>query len=713
MAVLRNGRIPDLQETAAVWLPLLPDPAFAGRMRKKIAPGHFYVGLEWKSGQWAVEWARAQRLRLVWAQPLRWVESPQTYAVATAVFQHLPLQETMRGDYALDGLLPATAIGKRWGDAGREALANTVAIARQCGFDFSTLPAPPTPPDTALRRLIEKRLGQQAWSDAERARIHAEYAVIEKMGFAEYFLIAAAIGDFCRSRQIYFNLRGSGASSLILNLLGVSRIHPLKEGLLYERFVNSRRSDLPDIDIDIDSQRRPEVLQWVFKRYQGRVAYVSAHKFFGARSALYETARAAGLSPDEGHALTRNLPLFARPADLRERAKGPHAGLHRAAALLEGVFKELSLHPGGVVFSPDATKPFFPLERSPDGFPQVCWDKNAIERLNVFKIDLLGVRGFTVVAPVALHAAAHVDVADAQVWRTIREARTIGCFQIESPLSRDNLGGCQPTNLQELSICLAIIRPGPAKSGMKQAYQERRPPAHPLFVTLFAASRGMLIFEEQVSLLLHTVTGWDLEKAEIVRRALKKGGSEALQKEFRQCGRQKGWDDGDLSFFWETCRNFSLYAFCQAHSAAYAHSAYLSAWFKTHYPLAFFCRLLNAGGGYYPLPVYIDEVKRWGIRILPPDINRSQRGFSEEGRDMRCGLLFVKGIGPVCAARIIEQRGSGYATLEDFIARTAAGKREIAALLAASALASLGHDGFDAAEKQRNWQHALGFAPSA
>ncbi len=708
--VLARRAVPALKEVAVVLLPASPDSAWLGRMRGKAPPGNCWLGLEWGTGRRLVEWARGEKLPLAWANPVRWVGEEASCRSAMAVFRHLPLGEALRLDLSLGGLLPGAAVRRRFGEAGGEALKSTFALAERAAFFFDRLEEPPGGEDEELAAEVGRSLRAAGADWKERQRVNRELQVIRRLGFAPWFRIAAEIAAFCREQAIHFHLRGSGASSAVLYRLGLSRVDPLAHGLLFERFVNGLRDDLPDIDIDIDSSRRAEVFGWLFRRWPERVAFLSSHKFFGARSALYETARAAGHGPEEAHALTRHLPLFARPAELRGRGRGPLAPVYEAAAALEGVFKELSLHVGGVVFGSRRAADSFPLERSPDGFPQLPWDKDGVERLKIFKLDLLGVRGFEVVAPAAL--AGEPDAADPDTWRTIAGARTLGCFQIESPLARDNLRRCQPANLGELAVALAIIRPGPARSGMKQAYQERRAPRHPLLAELFPGTRGALIYEEQISVLLHRLTGWSLEMAEKVRRELKKKKGEARRAEFLALGRAAGWGGAELEMFWHLALDFSLYAFCHAHSAAYARTAFLSAWCKTHRPVEFFCRLFNSGGGYHPLPVYVEEAKRWGVPVLPPDVNRSGVRCQPEGGAVRLGLLFVNGLGPKGAARLVERRNDGYAALDELQARAGAGERELAALLAVSALRTIGLDGLGAAERRRNWRERLGFLPS-
>ncbi len=692
------------------------------KLREKVSAENLYLGLEWHSKRGVIEIARKLDIPLVWAHPLRWVNNPEKYAVVSAVFNHQSLAEMLHrmeisSDLNLSGPIGSSAIFKRWGDIGREAVKNTFAVSSRVDFDFSRITSSDDFPGTAglllpaerLEEVVNGEMRRRDLNIAERERTYRELNIVKDMGFCAFFLIAAEIASFCKKNRIYFNLRGSGVSSFILYLLGLSRVNPLRYNLLFERFVNSLRDDLPDIDIDIDSSRRAEVLNWVFERYKKRVAFVSTHKFFRARSALYELARASGFNPEESHKLSKELPFFAPPAELKGKGKGKLAELYSRAALLDGVYKELSLHVGGVVFSVAEIGKSYPLEKSPQDFPQMVWDKNTIDRLRIFKLDLLGVRGFDVISPAAL--GGDFDFEDGEVWGNIRQGNTVGCFQLESPLARENLQKVQPQNSEELAISIAIIRPGPAQSGMKQAYIEKKAPLHPLLKKIFPHTRGALIFEEQISVLLHTVTGWNLEHSEMVRRFLKKMRGEEYRGKFFQRGKKNGWKEKELEQFWKIATDFSLYAFNQAHSLSYAYSAYISAWLKTRQPLTFFCRLFNSGGGYYPLLFYIEEAKRWGIKLLPPDVNFSRIGFSEELGAIRTGFLFVKGIGRKISGRILDERGSGYLSVGDFIARTRLGERELSALMAVCAFQSLGQDGFSLEERRSNWQKYLGFVP--
>jgi DNA polymerase III alpha subunit len=576
-------------------------------IRKQVGGGNFYFGLEWNSGRWVVDMAREQNIPLVWAQPWKWVMNPEKYAVVSAVFNHHPVSDILMGsrsgELPLYGPLSGYAISKRFGEAGKTAMRNTFTLASRVRFDFSDISARhmsssssgvhplhslvrggssaqarKAGPGTILEEVVNREMRTRDLTVAERERTFRELNIIKEMGYSIYFLIAAEIGAYCRRSRIYFNLRGSGVSSFILYLLGLSRVNPLEHDLLFERFVNSLRDDLPDIDIDIDSSRRAGVLDWVFDSYKNRVVFVSTHKFFRARSALYEVARCYGLNVDDAHKLSKEQPMFASPAELKEKARenGRMGEIYRMASLLEGVYKELSLHVGGVLFCEDEIRKMFPLERSPHGFDQVVWDKDSVERLRIFKLDLLGVRGFDVIAPAVLEGK--VDFTDPEVWETIRKARTIGCFQLESPLIRKHLLMVKPRNLREIAISIAIIRPGPSQSGMKDSYIEKREPMHPVLKKIFPYTQGTVIFEEQISVLLHTVTGWNLEFSEKIRRALKKKKGEPFREDFFTKGRANGWKKSDLETIWKLADDFSRYAFNQGHSVSYAYSAYVSAW---------------------------------------------------------------------------------------------------------------------------------------
>jgi len=723
VASYNEKKMTAMKEVSAVFIPgrIRGDIASVfSNIRDRMSGSRIWFGLEWNSDRKFVDYAVGEKIPLVWANALRWIGTPESYKTVSSVFRHLPLEEADKDPrIPLYGPLSYTAVAKRWGNSGRQAMKNTFALADSARFDYaesfaaslgrSPVKGSGDSHSARLRRVVAKEMERAGAGEDAGKRAERELLKIDDLGFAPHFLIAADIARYCREQEIYFNIRGSGGSSYVLFLLGLSRVNPMRHNLLFERFVNAHRDELPDIDIDIDSSRRGEVLKWVFGKYPGKVAFISTHKFFRGRSALYEVARSHGFDPEESHRMSKEVDIFASPSELKGRGTGQIREINDQAARLKNVYRELSLHLGGVIFSERDIRESFPVEVSPHGFDQIAWDKDTVERLKIFKLDLLGVRGFDVISPYVL--GSRVDFGDARVWASVKRADTKGCFQLESPLARENLLKAAPANLEELAISIAIIRPGPARSGMKKAYLERRKPFHPLLGRIFSYTRGALIYEEQISILIHHVTGWSLEFSEKVRRGLKKRKGEEFRKGFFASGLEKGWSEGELKNFWKMASDFSLYAFNNAHSISYAYSAYVSAWARTRFPVRFFSRLFNSGGGYYPLPVYIEEAKNCGLQILPPDINRSNIGFTEEEGAIRTGLIFIKGIGSKLSARVLKERGNGYIGLEDFINRTRAGEREVSALMAVSAFGSVGCSGFSEEELKKNWSDYLGFQP--
>jgi len=719
VASLNSKELSEMEDVAVIYIPSgrVANAVKVIRNLKELIPtGNLYFGLEWNTSREILKDAKKQGLPYVWVQTLKWIGNPEKYKTVFSVFTHIPMQEIADDNsVSLYGPLSYGAISKRWGAIGRVAMKNTFRFANSIEFDFE-MNFKLSGDDNGggrffekLEKIVNSKIASNNGNTKQRRRAEKEFAKIKEMGFASYFLIASDISSYCRKEKIYYNIRGSAGSSYILYLLGLSKMNPMEHNLIFERFINSRRDELPDIDIDIDSSRREEVLNWVFNRSGEKVAFLSTHKFFRGRSALYEVARSYGFNPEESHKMSKEIALFASPSDLKGMGKDGMRKIYDRAALLEGVYNELSLHLGGVIFSDRKIRESFPVEVSPGGYSQIVWDKDSVERLKIFKLDLLGVRGFGVISPYVY--GDEVEFKDREVWENIKRAGTKGCFQLESPLSRENLEKTKPSDLNELAISIAIIRPGPARSGMKRSYIFKESPLHPVLKEIFPYTRGTVIFEEQISILLHHISGWSLELSERVRRELKKRRGEVFREEFYLAGSNRGWLQKDMSLFWDIATDFSSYAFNHAHSISYAYSAYISAWMKYRFPVKFFTRLFNSGGGYYPLPVYIEEAKSCGVAILPPDVNLSGPVFSEEGLGVRTGLMFIKGVGRKLSSKILEMRRSGFTSVEDFISRTKTGDRELSALMAVSAFNSLGYNGFSEKEKLKNWKEYLGFVP--
>ncbi len=660
-------------------------------------------------------------LPIVWANPVKYLTSPERLVLLHAIEKKVPYppeRDRLLAKVRRFGPDQEALALRRFGDAAGEALARTAEVAGKCGFVFENV-VPNLPADLfprSFREVVLERLTAArnlAWKERQRAR--RELAAIEQSGFGPYFLVVHDIVEFARRRGILHNLRGSGASSFLGWLLGISHVNPMEFDLYFERFLNRGRPDPPDIDIDFDSRRRDEVLEYVLERYgAGRTgaAYVCSLKDFGGRSALYETLRAFGAPPEEARGLSKRVPYFSEPSWLRRAA--PDAGRLEAwklAADLQDVYHEISLHVGGVILTPGPVERCLPLETSAKGLRMTHFDKDAVEDLRLIKLDLLSVRGLAAVSETKRRLELRtVPPGDAATYAALRSARTVGCFQVESPAMMNLLRRMRPADVHEITQALALVRPGPTESGMKEALLRRRAGRGAagedgFLARILPETGGILLYEEQVMQVAERVAGLPPEEGDLLRRGLRKGrgGDPALRAKFVREAAERGYAAADVERLWKTMEKFSSYSFNKAHSASYAFMAYQAVYLKVHHPAAYFTAVLNAGGGYYDLPEYVAEAKRNGLRVLAPDANRSGAAFEVENGAIRVGLTSIKGLGLRTVARVLEERRAGgdYASVEDFLARVKPGKAELLSLIRAGV--------FDSLEPRRTRQVLLYF----
>ncbi len=663
---------------------------------------------------------------VVWANPLKYLTSPERLVLLHAIEQKIPYppeRDRLLGKMRLFGPDQEALALRRFGDAARDALARTAEVAEKCEFVFENV-IPGLPADLfprTLREVVMERLTAAknlTWKERQRAR--RELTAVEQSGFGPYFLAVHDIVEFARGRGILHNLRGSGASSFLAWLLGISHVSPMEFDLYFERFLNRGRPDPPDIDIDFDSRRRDEVLKYVLERYgagKTGAAYVCSLKSFGGRSALYETLRAFGAPPEEARSLSKRVPYFAEPSSLRLAAPAPgRLDVWKLAAELQDVYHEISLHVGGVILTPGPVERYLPLETSAKGLRMTHFDKDAVEDLRLIKLDLLSVRGLAAISETKekLQLRA-LPPGDAATYAALRAARTVGCFQVESPAMMNLLRRMKPVDIHEITQALALVRPGPTESGMKEAllrrrsgrrgpakngdtYQRYMSPSDDAFLArILPETGGILLYEEQVMQVAERVAGMPPEEGDLLRRSLKqgRGGDAALRAKFAREAGERGYGAPEVERLWKTMEKFSSYSFNKAHSASYAHMAYQAVYLKVHQPVTYFAAVLNAGGGYYDLPEYVAEAKRNGIRILGPDANRSGSGFEVEaaagGGAIRVGLTSIKGLGLKTIERLLDERAAGgeYLSVEDFLARTKPGKAELLTLIKAGVFDSL------------------------
>jgi len=613
-----------------------------------------------------------------------------------------------------------------------EVFSTSLRIAGECNIELELgrlhLPRYPLPPgESAPRRLrtlcregVKKRYGIVR-SGLEQ-RLEKELGVIFRLGMADYFLLVEEIVDFARRRGIPTLGRGSAANSLVCYLLGITGVDPLRYNLYFERFLNDKRQDPPDIDLDFPTNRRDEVVSWIYRRFgSDRVAMLSTTVRFRARSALRETARVMGRGEEWAGRLTGSLPYYAslRDPDLIRREApecrdlpwdDPEAGkILKVASRLEGLPRHLSVHPGGMVITPEPLTGYLALTRAAKGIVVTQPDMYSVKKLGLVKIDILGQRALAVVEDVVRGVGDGVDEIDFSVIDPTRDeatreliasGRTIGCFYVESPVMRSLLKRLSCREFETLVAASSIIRPGVSSTGCAESYIARHlgrevpRPIHPLVDGILQDTYGVMIYQEQVMRVVSEAAGLSPADSDEFRRCMsKKPGWRALanyRERFIRGAVNNHLLRKTAVELWRRIEGFAAYAFCQAHSASFARLSYQTAYLKAHYPARFMASLISRRGGFYSTREYVREAVRMGLSIYPPDVNRSDYLYRSEGEGIRVGLMEVKGLRQNTIRRIMKEReNSPYRSWKDFLLRARPDSGELSKLIGSGALGSL------------------------
>ena len=542
-----------------------------------------------------------------------------------------------------------------------------------------------------------------------RARLDDELATVATLGFDSYFLTVADIADMARSKGIRVAARGSGAGSLICHLLGISGVDPIKHGLLMERFCSPLRRALPDIDIDVESDRRLEIYDAVFDRYGtqswsspdaiSRCATVSMVETYRARHAIRDAGAALGLPPTEIDLLAKSMPhiraanIPAALASLPElkslKVSSPLAAMTIALAQrLDGLPRHLSMHPCAIALSDATLLDRAPVQIGASGYPMLEFDKDDVEDIGLLKLDVLGVRMQSAIAHAVYEIQRTHDpefdidaipLDDPDTYRLIQSTQTLGLFQIESPGQRELVGKLQPRTFNDLIIDISLFRPGPVKSDMIRPFLQARGGftaprlIHPSLAPILEQTEGVVVFHEQVISIIAQMTGISLAAADEKRRALgSKDGQQEVCDWFFPAAADKGYELSIINEVWEILRAFASFGFCKAHAAAFALPTYQSAWLKRHYPAAFFSGVLTHEPGMYPRRLMLDEARRMNVHLAPLDINYSQGKYGVEDVDgldaIRIALSAISGASASEIQSI--EKGQPYIDLADFYRRS-------------------------------------------
>ena len=631
-----------------------------------------------------------------------------------------------------------------------EAIENTVKIAERCNveFDFKSvhLPKYPLPegednPAKYLRRLCEQGLSERYAPDREDAkkRLDYELSVIERMGYVDYFLIVWDYVYFAKTHGILVGPgRGSGAGSIVAYTLDITTIDPLKYDLLFERFLNPERISMPDLDIDFDYERRGEVIEYVAGRYgKDHVAQIITFGTMAAKAAVRDVGRVLDMSYAEVDAVSKMIP-FALDMTLKkalEQSKELNASYENdervkklidTAMKLEGMPRNASTHAAGVLITSHPVHEYVPLQTN-DEVITTQFPMGTLEKMGLLKMDFLGLRTLTVIGDTLRMAeeggAPHMDPADIPmddegVYAMISEGDTDGVFQLEGGGMRNFLANMKPGSFEDIIAAISLYRPGPMESIPRYIAGKQNPDAvqylDPQLKPILSVTYGCMVYQEQVMQIVRDLAGYSMGRSDLVRRAMAKKKHDVMAKEKEYFIHGKVNEDGTLDVpgavrngvpeevaekLFEEMTAFASYAFNKPHAAGYAVVALQTGWLKLHYPAEFMAAMMNSfTGNADKVAFYIQHLRRLGIPVLPPDVNKSTDRFSVDHSGdqpaVRFGMGAVKNVGKNAILAIVEEaRQNGpFKDIFDFADRVpsdAINKRAVECLIRAGAFDTL------------------------
>lgn len=580
-----------------------------------------------------------------------------------------------------------------------EAIDNTVKIAERCKveFDFTKTHVPIFEPpagktrDEYLKEIIEEGLKRRypEITEAIRKRVEHEFAVIQKSGYVSYFLIVWDFVNFAKKSGIPVGPgRGSAAGSVISYALGITDIDPLPYDLLFERFLNPERVTMPDIDIDFCYERRDEVIHYVTEKYsKDNVAQIITFGTMMAKAVIRDVGRVMNMPYNEVDKIAKLVPTELEITIETALEREPElANLYKTnpqvrelidmASILEGMARHASTHAAGVVISQKPLREHVPLFKTSDGQISTQFAMESLEKIGLLKMDFLGLRTLTVIddtLKIIKRIKKHeihwneVPIDDKKTFEHLSKAQSIGIFQLESSGMRDILKKLRPDKFEDLIAILALYRPGPIGSGMVDDFIKRKHGLvpivydHPMLEPILKDTYGIIVFQEQIMKIVSTLAGFSLGKADTLRRAISKKKEEILQESKRDfvegCVQHKV-DAKIAEKIFGLIVHFAGYGFNKSHSAAYAMVSFQTAYLKANYPVEFMTALLSSEkDNTDKIVLYIDEAKRMGIKVLPPDVNESFPQFTVVGGDtIRFGLAAVKNVGQTAIDAIIQGR---------------------------------------------------------
>ena len=635
---------------------------------------------------------------------------------------------------------------------------NTLAIAERCNIKMreneNLLPQFAVPKGESENSWLVKeaeaglleKFGEKSMDEIApqyQARLHFELDVMTKMGFAGYFLVVADLVAHAKREGIRVGPgRGSAAGSLVSYALGITGLDPIKHGLLFERFLNPDRISMPDIDLDFDERRRSEMIRYATNKYgDDRVAQIITYSTIKSKAAIKDAARVLGYPYALGERLTKALPppimgkdvsfqgVFDKDDDRYGEAQ-EFRNIYESdpdsktivdmARGLEGLKRQWSVHAAGVILSREPLIDVIPIhKRDVDGSIITQFDMGACEATGLLKMDFLGLRNLSVLddcleniknnqaRTIVLES---LELSDKKTFELLSRGETLGVFQLDSAPIRALLRSMAPDSFEDISAVIALYRPGPMGVNAHNDYADRKnkrkriEPIHPELSAaldeILADTYGLIVYQEQVMAIAQKLAGFSLGRADLLRKAMGKKNKEILDKEyvhFEEGMRNNGFSSIAIEELWKTLIPFSDYAFNRAHSAGYGVLSFWTAYLKANYPTEYMAALLTSvRDDKDKSALYLNESRRMGIKVLPPDVNFSNAEYTPGGSDIRFGLTAIRNIGENVVASIVKNRNEkgNYTSFSDFLAKvdqTVCNKKTIESLIKAGAFDSLGH----------------------
>ena len=635
-----------------------------------------------------------------------------------------------------------------------ESCDNTLLIAERCNITMreneNLLPKYPVPNGDSEEVWLRKE-ANRGLADRLAGKIPAEYqerldyelGVMIKMGFPGYFLVVA---DLCsHAREVGIRVgpgRGSAAGSLVSYALGITALDPIKHGLLFERFLNPERISMPDIDLDFDERRRSEMIAYATTKYgEDRVAQIITYGTIKSKQALKDSTRVLGYPYASGDKLTKALPPSVMGKDItlsgvfnindeRYGEASEFRTLYETdpdskrivdtALGLEGLKRQWGVHAAGVILSREPLLDVIPIHRrDADGAIITQFDMGACESIGLLKMDFLGLRNLSVLDDCLLNIKANkgedVDLStltldDKKTFALLGRGETLGVFQLDGGPMRALLRQMNPDSFEDISAVIALYRPGPMgvnahndyadRKNKRQAVDSIHPELTNALADILGDTYGLIVYQEQVMAIAQKVAGFSLGRADLLRKAMGKKDRLILDKEYLNFERgmtENKFSKSAIDKLWETLIPFSDYAFNRAHSAGYGLVSYWTAYLKANYPTEYMAALLTSvRDDKDKSALYLNECRRMGIKVLPPDVNESTGDYTPLGGDIRFGLNAIRNVGEGVVASIVEQRvvKSRFESFGDFLAKVdpvVCNKKTIESLIKAGAFDSLNH----------------------